>query len=131
MPRFIRARNICLAAAATAAGLGVFVSTSAGSSSSRTATHRAATYRTVRSRSISGAYVYPGSTIVNLAGGHSASGTVKCPASAPHPVSGQFLANSTLVVATSSFRNKNGWYTRLTNLGKTTAKTQIGTVCAP
>jgi hypothetical protein len=132
MSGLTRARNVCLTVAVAAVALGVFVSTSAGSSSTRTSTHRAAAFRVLHTRSSSGGYVYRISNVISLGGGDSAQGTLPCPKSAPHPISGQFASNSNGgVVLSDSFADNahTGWTTRLTNLGKPAAKTQIGVVC--
>ncbi|MFL5823274.1 MAG: hypothetical protein ACJ764_07510 [Solirubrobacteraceae bacterium] len=131
MPRLTRARSIGLAAVAVTAGLAVFVSTSAGSGSSRASTHRAATFRAAHSRSTTGGYQYLSSNVVTLAAGQTKEGTINCKTKAPHPISGQFDTNRPAVFLASSHATPNGWYTRLTNTGKTNAKTVIGAVCAP
>jgi hypothetical protein len=131
MPRFTRARTACLAGVAAIATLGVFVSTSAGSSSSRSATHHAAAFKAVRSRSVTGGYVYVASNVITLAAHKSAGGTIKCPAKAPHPISGEFNESTGHVFLAASFESSGGWDSLLTNSAATSAKVQIGAVCAP
>src|SRR5205085_9418061 len=99
---------------------------------SRASTHRALTFRAARSRSATRGYVYVASTKVTLAPGRIGKGTLKCPARAPHPISGEFTSSSGEVVVTSSYATTTpGWHTQLTNLGQTKATSQIGAVCAP
>jgi hypothetical protein len=131
MSRRYRARSMFLAVAAVAVALGVFVSASAGSSSSRASKHRTAVFRVAHTRSTGGGYQYLSSSVVTLGAGKTKQGTINCRTKAPHPISGQFDTNSSTVFLASSHASGKGWYTRLTNVGKTSAKTVIGTVCAP
>jgi len=138
MSGLTRARNVCLAAAAATAALGAFVTAGAANNSThkapyswQAATFRPATSAGTRASAASGRYVYVSSKIVTLKGSRFTGGTLKCPSKAPHPISGQFSSSSASVLLSSSFANKNGWYTQLTNAGSTSAKVAIGTVCAP
>jgi hypothetical protein len=129
------------AAAAALAALGVFVSTSAGSTASSSSTHQSgsalvkqsAAFRSVtvrpRASTASSQFVYRASKAITLLSGHFATGKINCPSSHPVPVAGQFNSNSALVFASASFAHNGGWITRLSNAGSSTASVQIGAVC--
>ncbi len=136
MSRSTRVRALAGTTAAALAALGVFVSTSAGSSSSapstpRTLIRQATVFRaTPTARSASTHYVYKASKVVSLAANHYTFGTITCPTSHPTPVSGLFGSNSTAVYISSSEPSKGGWYTRIDNASTTNAaNVQIGVVC--
>lgn len=139
MSRLTRARMLAGAAAAALAALGVFVSTSAGSTSSGQTAQRSGSilakqsvlFRTQPAATTATTpYVYEASKLVSLSAGHFAAGTIKCPSSHPKPVSGLFQGSTPNVFVSASFPSKGGWFTRIANASSTTAaKVQIGAVC--
>jgi hypothetical protein len=54
---------------------------------------------------------------------------VECPASAPIPISGQFINDSSDVWPRTSYESDGGWVTDLDNTGPVSATSQVGVVC--
>ena len=127
-----RARILAVAAVAALAGLGVFVSASAGTASRSTSDLQrqfSAAVKVAQTRT-AGTYVYVRSGQRTLSAHSFAISSVKCPRSHPLPISGLYASNSPNVFSSFSAPLKRKWITSLSNQGSSKAHVLIGAVCA-